>query len=195
MNPRPKRNRKGPRRKPRTEIDSDIAQLLSVLEDELPPPTVAAWLSIPWRDGWNAAALALHIARATPEFDRVKDTWEKLELLHTQGRRTSETYNILDGILHTIRWSHATPALRVAARCMQIVIAKSDGGGQVENALLEQIVTDANELVVRIARMCDALGLRIDEPSNQEIERRKAAFKTAWSRGLYRVAYAIPPIR
>lgn len=190
----PKRNRKGPKRKPRAEVDSDIAQLLSVLEDELPTPTVAAWLSIPWRDGWNAAGLALDIAAETSEIGRVRDTYEKLVLLHRQNRRSSETYSILEGLLLTIRWSHATPALRVAARCMQVVIAKSDGGGQVENANLEQIVTTDDALLVRTYRMCDALGL-VDTDQGHEVERRKSAFKTAWSRGLYRVAYAIPPIR
>lgn len=194
----PKRNRKGPKRKqPReTKLDNDLVDLITLLDEHRGETSVKGWLSVPWRDGWHAARLALDIAAecGTEEFKRVKDTWEHLKEILRDDVRTLAVYARLDEILHTIRWSHATPALRAAARIMQVVIAKSDGGGEVENAILEPIISGLDEPWMLYHRMCDALGIRSATMLTPTLARRKKAFETAWKRGLFRVAYALPQL-
>lgn len=191
----PRRNRKGPKRKPaRERVDDDLADLITLLDEHRGETSVKGWLSVPWRDGWNAAHLALNIAGAVSqeEYERTRATSHELMDIMTSGNRTQSTYEALEDILRTIRWSSATPALRVAARIMQVVIAKSDGGGHVENVILEPIVTSESEPWMLAHRAIDALGLNVLGTNTPEAVRRKKAFDTAWKRGLYRVAYALP---
>lgn len=181
--------RKGPRRKPAKEQDDpDLRELIAVLVEAKAEYDVPGWLSVPWRNGWNAARLALNITTEAPEFERIEPFYKFVESMHTIGDRSPSAYAHLEELLREIRWSHATPAMRVAMRCMQVVIANSDGGGQVENALLESIVTGQHEGLMLEARRIDAVGHDISPVG----ERRRQAFLIAWRKGLYRVAYAIP---
>lgn len=185
------RSRKAPKRKPPKEIDEpDMRELLAVLYESKADYNVAGWLSVPWRDGWNAAQLALNIARdsGATDFASVEGIWKLLRDYWMNNTRTARVYADLEELLHEIRWTTLTPALRSAARCMQLVIANSDGGGQVENVILEHIVTGLHEKLVTECRLVDAVGHDISPVG----ERRRQAFLTAWRNGLYRVAYAIP---
>lgn len=165
-----------------------MRELLAVLVESKADYNVAGWLSVPWRDGWNAARLALNITLGSSEYNRIAGMHNLVDLMWVEGTRSARAYAELEEMLHEIRWSAATPALRAAMRCMQVVIANSDGGGHVENAILEGVVFGEHEQLMLDARRIDAVGHDISPVG----ERRRQAFLTAWRKGLYRVAYAIP---
>lgn len=183
------KSRKAAKRRPPKEIDEpDMRELLAVLFESKADYNVAGWLSVPWRDGWNAARLALNIALGSSEFSRIAPMHNIVDLMWVEGTRNARAYAELEELLREIRWSAATPALRAAMRCMQVVIANSDGGGHVENAILDGVVFGEHEQLMLDARRVDAVGHDISPVG----ERRRQAFITAWRKGLYKVAYAIP---
>lgn len=104
-----------------------------------------------------------------------------------------EVYYTLDDALLTIRWSNATPFVRAAMRCVQVLVANSDGGGHVYNAILGPIAASITEEDIITWRCADAIGVHPSEPATPEIERRRRLFATAWRRGLFHLAYAIQP--
>lgn len=183
------KSRKAAKRKPPREIDEpDMRELLAVLFESKADYNVTGWLSVPWRDGWNAARLALNITRTAREFERIEPVFAYVDGIWISGARSPAAYNELQEILYTMPWSHASPPLRAAMRCMQVVIANSDGGGHVENAILDNIVWGEHDELMLDARRIDAVGHDISPVG----ERRRQAFITAWRKGLYKVAYAIP---
>lgn len=188
----PRRNRKGPKRKQptREQLDDDLADLISLIDEHRNDQGVRGWLSIPWRDGWNAAEVALEIARVPHEYlDRLHD----VQRILVGNQRDMIAYEKLEETMRLIRASGMWE-LQAAIRIMQVVIARSDGGGAVPNVILERVISAEHETVMRHHRMRDALNIRSRAfgLGTPEAVRLTKAFHTAWSRGLYRVAYALP---
>lgn len=154
------------------------------------------WFSVPWRDGWNAVSLG-HAAYFLLDYrapSTVSSVAADLGLWLSERRTDAFAYwNIDDAIAEVGR---ASLMLRAALRCMQIVIARSDGGGEVYNAILrpafDSYTPEAIESVIEPIRCLDALGFGSPGATHPEsYERRKKAFQIAWRRGLYRAAYAL----
>lgn len=181
--------RKPPRRKRApTPVPADLIELAGVLNENARDDNFYGWLSIPWRDGWNAAMFAYDFHLRTPA---VNDPWLSI-LLH--NRRTQPpTYWEIEDILPTVN-EHFR---RAAYRCAQLMIAKSDGGGVVANDVLRRAF-EALEISGRSAktvmaeyRCRDAIGTT-SVLQNDINDRARRAFTIAWNRGLYQAAYALP---
>lgn len=85
---------------------------------------------------------------------------------------------------------------RAALRCLQALVAKSDGGGEVYNAILigpfsTVLPEDVHNLVLEY-RCRDSIGTTA-ELQNDANDRQRRAFSIAWKRGLYHAAYSLPP--
>lgn len=155
------------------------------------------WFSIPWREGLNAVSLA-HAAFFDLEFEKksaaILAVAQDLGLWLSERRTDTFTYWLADEALSEI--GSSSPFLRAALRCLQIRIARSDGDGEVYNAILRPTfdfyqTTPEIELNVERHRMLDALGGYDLKVARHDNERRKKAFQIAWRRGLYRAAYAL----
>lgn len=198
--------RKPPKRKPgRPQLDDDLTELMSVLSEESLVPSVGNWFAIPWRDGWNAASLArvcytrfagddgghvdplinVRLARWILDRDMSPTVYEQAgdAILEVSGKVS----------LHALT---AAGLLLCSLRCVQLVVSNSSGGGATLNDVLlhrfERIpwtVYFADE--VRDARCRDAIGVGA-QLNNDANDRLRRAFRLAWDRGLYRVAYALP---
>jgi hypothetical protein len=154
------------------------------------------WLTLPWRNGWCASELAFMVAHritnhATPGLE--PSPFNLLRKIIRARAAHREVYYVLDEALLTIRWTDATPAMRASMRCVQVLVANSDGGGHVYNAILGPIAASITEEDIITWRCADAIGVHPSEPATPEIERRRRLFATAWRRGLFHLAYAIQP--
>ena len=100
------------------------------------------------------------------------------------------------GIVLSRRNTDAAKLLATSARCIQLAISNSHGGGVVYNELLTQaflaIEPALVEDLVLEYRCRDALGPNHNHQSERN-ERRRYAFTIAWRRGLYAAAYSIEP--
>lgn len=145
------------------------------------------WFKLPWRNGWNAIDLALHVAQNETELE----PW-----LSTVCRNRStgqDVYWTAQDLLSTT----VTPnrMMRAALRCLQILIANSDGGGEVYNAILlgpfSTILPErVNDLVMEY-RCRDSIGVSAVLRGDGS-DRLRRAFTIAWKRGLYHAAYSLP---
>jgi hypothetical protein len=197
-------SRKAKRKAPREyEIDDDLAELASVLDDNRTVYNLQGWLSVPWRSGFCAARVPLDIwdAWADHKAPRLANT---LRLL-LQGSdidpavyETAEEVIAEAGVLHYggDRWARL---IQTAGRCIQLQIARSSGGGCVYNDVLRtslEIVDrrgesqDLTEIMLN-ARCLDAIGT-VAQLQNNAFDRERRAFVIAWKRGLYQAAYSIP---
>ena len=186
--------KKRPAGKPR--IDDELAELATVLDEQRLDNSVAAWFSIPWRDGWNAAWLA---RRAWTELVVAKEYSRALyieSIIHERGSGYGADYDLYEGIDN---WCQELPRsvgydlLRAAGRCVQVIIARSDGGGHTFNEILRpkfEALVEPERVAVHVqgARRADVLG-------HISIPRLAGAFDIAWSRGLYQAAYALQPVK
>lgn len=190
------RCRKPPKRpspRPRP-VDDELVELARVLDERRLDNTAEGWFEPPWRDGWNAVGLATTLAtggevhKHLVEWCRARCTepeayWRASEFL--ESRQLLETE-------------------RAALRCFQVLASNSDGGGTVYNHILRlSFQRNGHELsyetllkieeIVAMWRCQDAIGTQLQLQGDAH-DRVRRAFKIAWSRGLYRAAYALPRI-
>ncbi|MGH7179934.1 MAG: hypothetical protein ACREJC_21335 [Tepidisphaeraceae bacterium] len=177
--------RKGPKRPPPKDAvpDDELTELAAVIAEHSLDNNAENWFSIPWRDGWNAVELAAAVAEP--------DSWLRDVC---QNRRTEQDvyWEAQDRLaLMPSKMS------RAALRCLQILIAKSDGGGEVYNAILlapfSVLLPENVDRLVRDYRCHDSIGL-YPKPQGDEHDRLRRAFSIAWDRGLYHAAYSLPRV-
>lgn len=188
-------SRKRPRRGPdgEIELDDDLVELASVIAEYTLEANAAGWFTLPWKSGWSVVRLLL-------DFDRVAggaQTPHRYELEKLMEARADdrEVYHLAEDC----RIEAPTRALRAAWRCVQILISKSHGGGHVYNDIVRPIFDAHTEIetfapIVLDARCHDALGVGV-QLQNDRFDRQRRAFRIAWQRGLYLVAYAIQPVK
>jgi hypothetical protein len=203
-----KERRKPPRKPPRKpERDRDLLELANVIAEHKLEQNARGWFTLPWRSGWNAVRLGIAWwKRISGDLAWSLQSNEPLVAFMDYVHRSSSAppgYEIAEdlraaarrvgGAMHN---SNRQAPLMAAARCYQIMLARSDGGGQTYNeVLLAAHEACAYELIpfelgaddVRNARRDDALGI------SRTSSRHKKAFEIAWERGLFHAAYAINP--
>ena len=193
----PQTTRKPPRRaRPRTLPDRSLIELAEALATNVHDDDPHGWLRLPWNNGWHAVELAREIAELT---DRHAGFRDPMRLLCSQRVVTSEVYDEA-GRLAALAYGTG-PAYYVALRCLQMLIANSDGGGHVYNAWLLPVLlrlTDEElgptSVAVRTWRCHDAIGTGPNLRGNLHDPLRRA-FVTAWTRGLYQAAYSLPKVK
>lgn len=190
-------NRKPPKRKPaRPRLDDDLLELAGVLDDYALDNNAYGWFRIPWRDGWNAVKLALRADSNPGEIG----LWIEEQL---QARTRSALVYWGAAEHATTALARTAPFLAASLRCIQICVAKSDGGGEIYNDILKRPFLDSSETasedhlrllqaLVLEHRCRDSIGTTA-VLQNDRNDRQRRAFKIAWSRGLYLAAYALPP--
>jgi hypothetical protein len=183
-------------------VDEELAQLASVLAEMQLDNNAYGWFRIPWRDGVNAVLLAFGAARI--DFDAIGlDTTlpADIDTILDAAPRWDATIYELAGRAHQRLVSgrvntNATHLFAAALRCVQLKIANSHGGGSVYNEVLIpaflRVEPAKIESVVLHWRCVDAIGTSPTLKGDRN-DRQRAAFTTAWKRGLYLAAYAIPP--
>lgn len=179
--------RKGRRRNPQpTPADVDMAELAAVIAEHQLEQNATGWLRLPWRDGRNAVSLAAALSpHDTP-------AW-LVEALISPTIDPSLYWRAADSS------TDPCPLQRAALRCFQVLVADSDGGGHVYNDILRQPIDRlcrdgiTDDLINAISkhRCKDAIGVG-PKLTNDEDDRLRRAFTTAWSRGLYHAAYSLP---
>lgn len=197
--------RKAPRRKPARELDDELVDLALALDAQRLDKNAVGWFSVPWRFGWNALALAHHVAKQL-------DTSPVLAFVsgsRSIRRVDAEVYHQLSEFLERGGYYFDSPTApepmheitRACLRCYQVIIARSDAGGEAYNTLLrpafEKLLPETIEPIVLFWRRQDALG-DADDAGRGELFSLGAAslarietFNIAWKRGLYRAAYAV----
>lgn len=207
--PKKQAPRKAPKRRVNDakpiELDYELAELAKIIAEQQLENNAAGWLLLPWRSGWNVVRLMLAIdvsmsagllyALGRPEHEAQLnlDRW-----LRTRDQ-SSSTYHIADDLrdrVIAISPDNRARALVCALRCVQVLIAKSDGGGHVYNDVIRAFidsrgVTDELSEQILDARCWDAIGVG-SQLRNDKQDRYRRAFRIAWARGLYQAAYAIP---
>lgn len=187
--------RKGPRRRPvKPIVDDEMAELAAVIAEHKLDNSAENWFRIPWRNGWNAIELAMNAntrVYSTEFNERHADPW--LVDVCRDRTTTEDIYWIAQDRLATT----ITPSSmkRAALRCLQILLAKSDGGGEVYNAILlgpfSSLLPEHVADLVMEYRCRDSIGVSSTLLGDRN-DRLRRAFVTAWSRGLYLAAYSLP---
>lgn len=193
-----------PRRKPagRPALDDDMTELASVLAEHALERSTHGWFQLPWRDGWNAAYLALdgwYQHSNSDEALLLKEIAEHVD--HWVAARCISP-SIYEQADHDLAVTAAAffngdrrRYLSSALRCVQLVISNSHGGGATFNEVLRACFdgcrTDWISNIVLRARCRDAIGVDPFE-ANDEDDRLRRAFKIAWGRGLFHAAYSLP---
>jgi hypothetical protein len=195
----PARRSKKKHRSARFTIDNELAQLAEVLAEMQLDNTAYGWFRPPWRNGHNAARLCSIAAFLAWDHHEPEST-----LVHNARRlidspTTADTYEQAGDQYRQLAFPKTGNTFRLLAtglRCLQIHLANSHGGGVVYNELLipaflpiEPSVVDH---VVLEWRCVDSIGTTHMLQGDRN-DRQRAAFTTAWRRGLYLTAYALPP--
>ena len=166
-----------------------MVELAEVIAEYTLDSNAMNWFRSPWRNGWNAVELAY---RAVVDHDDHNWLGEVCRL-HAIG--DDVYWDAQDRLSSTV-----TPSkmMRAALRCLQILIAKSDGGGEIYNAILlgpfSMVYPESVAHLVLEYRCHDATGVW---PAliGDDNDRLRRAFTTAWKRGLYLAAYSLPPAK
>lgn len=196
------------RRRPRHDApDDDLAELAAVISEHRLENNARGWFEMPWVSGWNAAELAYAgwsvetmrwdgVSRGTD--DALRIATRTCELLVDQDPKSySDADEVLDvaSELIVLKGRDDVRFLTAALRCMQVEISNSSGGGTVFNGILARVFERGDPArfadAVMHARCVDAIGTRLEFQADGR-DRLRRAFKTAWERGLYRAAYALP---
>jgi hypothetical protein len=175
--------------------------LASVLAEYELDNNAYGWFRPAWRSGINAARLAHATAKrldvseiGVHELGRLLDpafyqAWSRLEWYEHLGAFYSST----------LRERMNTPASRLlaaSARCLQLHLSNSHGGGEVYNEILIPMFLPIDEGIVQDLileyRCIDAIGTSHHLKRDRN-DRQRAAFTIAWKRGLYLAAYSIQP--
>jgi len=178
-------------------IDAELAELALVLDENRLETDVEGWLTLPWRDGWCTAKLAYDMwgdARGARS-----PIARRLCTIIGMRSMTPGTYAEAEDLRARTLAARALgdetmSLLSACARCIQMLIAGSHGGGHVYNDVLRQAISDASITDVAIpfieARCWDAIGTHVGL-ANDHNDVLRRAFKIAWERGLYHAAYSI----
>lgn len=194
--------RKGKKRaapKVRPEIDEDLHTLASVIAEYQLDDNAYGWFRPPWKDGRNAALLAAHTAYTSTVYDGVRHSEESAAFALIRSDWDENAYE-LAGTLYTFfvqskMNTNTARLLGAALRCMQLKIARSDGGGAVYNEILIPMFLPLEPRAVADLmlehRCLDSIGTTAQLQGDRN-DRQRSAFRIAWQRGLYLAAYAIP---
>jgi len=190
--------RKPPKRKQPVKVDDwladkELAELALMIDEYKLDKNKEGWFTLPWRDGFNAASLAIAVwQRTVPQTPRPEINAFLYVIPLIQVRNRSRwTYERIDEVLSTSQHHTGFATIRVGLRCAQISIARSDGGGQVYNDLLKQLDETVLENEVIQHRCHDVTGVNPGLVGDVN-DRLRRAFVIAWRRGLYHAAYALP---
>lgn len=192
-----KRQRRAPRR---PHVDDELLELARSIAEYQLDNNAYGWFRPAWKNGEWAIALAKAVALGPlcvpedwhPSYDEI--------LLVLDDQRTPQAYERA-GQLHSalIQPKVNTNTARLLAaslRCLQALIANSHGGGTVYNEILIPAFLPLDVIAVADSvlywRCCDALGTPPTLHGDRN-DSARAAFSTAWRRGLYLAAYAIRP--
>lgn len=197
-----KQVKKGGQRAPRKpDLDDDLHHLASVIGEFQLDNTAYGWFRSPWRDGMNAMLLAREVAKAPGVADGLGMSVEgdAMKLLE-HGLVEPNLYELAGSVYTALVQpkinTNTVKLLAVALRCLQLRIARSDGGGVVYNELLIPVFLPLEpkyiEHLVLEYRCRDAIGTTHHLRSDRN-DRQREAFRIAWQRGLYLAAYSIPP--
>ena len=187
---------------PRKErINEELRELIEVLDEHRLETNASGWFTVPWRDGWNACALALAcFERNLDEYASASETtihrWMKTAILGHEPR--AEDYWTAGELLTGIDTAEVSPYLYAALRCMQVWNSHSSGGGEVYNYVLKRAFDKIDpahlvEDVVLEYRCRDAIGTTAEMQGDAN-DRTRRAFIIAWRRGLFHAAYSLAPI-
>jgi hypothetical protein len=170
-----------------------MTELAVVLAEYSLDNNAYGWFRLPWRNGWNAIELAMQ-ATLKLESGLCESSQRDWLLSVCQYRAIDqETYWIAQDQLSTT----PSPMMRAALRCLQVLIAKSDGGGEVYNAILvnrfEALLPEQVADLILEHRCRDSIGVSA-ELNGDRNDRLRRAFTIAWKRGLYMAAYSLPPV-
>jgi len=199
----PRKGMKRPPRRPQAaDRDGELDELASVLAEYSLDNNAGGWFRPTWRDGWNAIELALAAAKAKRIADHEVKSGTELStivwLTDVCERRvgSSEIYWMIQDTSLGTNDTQIGVLLRAALRCLQILIAKSDGGGEVYNAILVRpfaamFPEEVYDLVLEY-RCRDSIGVSAQLAGDLN-DRQRRAFAIAWKRGLYLAAYSLPP--
>lgn len=183
--------------------DPALAELAEVIAENTLECNASGWFELPWRDGWNAAELALRgweRNRGENEDSGLKAIEARLVKWTREDRFVSPSiYEQAQADLGTCSAIYVLGDRRrylmSSLRCVQLVIANSHGGGRVFNDVLKLafVDNDPNWIadIVREYRCLDAIGVKFEQ-DNTINDRLRRAFKTAWDRGLFHAAYSLP---
>ncbi len=194
--------RKGIRRahKP-LQIDDDLAELAEVLSEYSLDNTAYGWFRPPWRNGAHAIDLARWVAGSLKQLDDSypRNYFEILNILddHPRDIRSYEKAGkLFNELIQPKLGTDVSRLLAAALRCLQVKIANSHGGGATYNEILipaflplEPATVEKHVLEYRCR---DAIGTT-SHLQGDKYDRERSAFKTAWKRGLYFLAYSIRP--
>jgi len=163
-----------------------MTELAAVIAEHSLDNSAKNWFLTPWRSGWNAVELAV---RAT---DAPEDDGWLGDVCRTRAVG-EEIYWIAQDRLSTV--ITPSPMMRAGLRCLQLMLARSDGGGEVYNAVLlgpfSTILPENVADLVMEYRCRDSIGVSMILRSDVN-DRLRRAFMTAWKRGLYHAAYSLP---
>jgi hypothetical protein len=187
----PRKGIKRAQRRPQAaDRDGELDELASVIAEYSLDNNAGGWFRPAWRDGWNAVELASTIAYRDERCEPTFGGW--LRTVCTHRSDDHETYWRAQDLLAT----SPSPMFRAAFRCLQILIAKSAGGGEVYNAILvgpvSRMLPEAVYDLVLEYRCRDSIGTTAQLAGDIN-DRQRRAFTIAWKRGLYQAAYALPP--
>jgi len=179
--------RKAPRRRPPKPVppDDEMAELAAVIAEHTLDNNAENWFRLPWRDGWNAVELAM-----TAATDADADPW----LVHTCLKRMAgnDAYEVAQEFMAMT----SSRMMRAALRCLQVLVAKSDGGGEIYNTILLRpfslVLPETVAHLVMEYRCRDSIGVSPDLQGDGN-DRLRRAFVTAWTRGLYLASYSLRP--
>jgi hypothetical protein len=167
-----------------------MIELAEVIAEHALDNNAENWFRLPWRNGWNAVELA-----ATATVD-ASDSW-LLDVCACVPRPTSDDiyWAAQDRLSSTITPSRM---MRAGLRCLQALLAKSDGGGEVYNAILRtpfaNVYPESVAHLVLEYRCRDSIGVSAGLIGDVN-DRLRRAFTTAWKRGLYLASYSLPPAK
>ena len=202
-----KSERKGKKRPPRKpEIDEDLSMLASVIGEFQLDNTAYGWFRPPWRDGLWAVALALGAARAPGVADGIglaaeQDAAKLLDWFIDKSHKAPDDLyeqagSIYSALVQPKINTNTARLLAAALRCLQLKLARSDGGGAVYNEVLIPAFLPLEPKhvasLVLLYRCNDAIGTSHHLKGDHN-DRQRQAFRIAWERGLYLAAYSLPP--
>lgn len=199
--------RKGKRRPRRgTTPDDGLSLLAEVIAEHDLDRTAIGWFTLPWRDGSWAAKLAAHVAMKINIYDGVRaaeeDEARKFVASWGGGANAAEVYETAGTyyarFVQSKMNTNTARLLGAALRCMQLRIARSDGGGVAYNEVLMPAFLPIEPLAVAedvlTYRSLDAIGTG-PALCGTKADRTRSAFRIAWQRGLYHAAYSIKPVQ
>jgi hypothetical protein len=198
-------NRRAKRKAAAKPLDDELIELASVLAEYQLDNNAYGWFRPPWRNGDWATRLPLYVARLDSIFDETtREDLSKASAILSSYGRTGLPNTLIYEEAGTIYRQMVQPKLNtpsaglIAAsmRCLQLFVSNSHGGGAVYNEVLIPaflgIEPDLVENAVLEYRCLDSIGTTHILKGDRN-DRQRAAFTTAWRRGLYLAAYALSP--